>query len=195
MNIPPQRLDSVHESRKNLSTGIFILTLKSLSIEWNGRRACNGLTQTNWGFFFFFLKKQQHLFMLFPLFIYLFVFMLLSDAKRDVLRFATAAFACAAGRSEPLESDWKDLFPALFNYVSLDAEARPPSKEEELEERRGRRRQRSTSPHETWMVLAVGPGLLTLKRVFRSSQCSTQGRSSFPLHSSRQSLTLFDERV
>lgn len=28
-----------------------------------------------------------------------------SDAKRDVLRFATGAFACTAGRSEPLESD------------------------------------------------------------------------------------------
>lgn len=87
----------------------------------------------------------------------LFVFMLLSDAKRDVLPFATAAFACAAGRSEPLESDWKDLFPALFNYDSLDAEARPPSEEEEQEkEGRGGRRQRSASPHETWMVLAVG---------------------------------------
>lgn len=41
----------------------------------------------------------------FNVFIYFFVFMLLSDAKRDVLRFATGAFACAVGRSEPLESD------------------------------------------------------------------------------------------
>lgn len=42
---------------------------------------------------------------LYSSFLSLFVFLLLSDAKRDVLRFATAAFACAAGRSEPLESD------------------------------------------------------------------------------------------
>lgn len=98
----------------------------------NGRRACNGLTQPDSFFVFFF-----------NVFIYFFVFMLLSDAKRDVLRFATGAFACAVGRSEPLESDWKDLFPALFNYVSLDAEARLPSKQGE-KERRGRRGQRST---------------------------------------------------
>lgn len=123
---------------------------------------------TAWLFFFFF-----------NVFIYLSVFMLLSDAKRDVLRFATGAFACAAARSEPLESDWKDLFPALFNYVPLDAEARLPSKEGE-KERRGRRGQRSTVTTRREPFWRSAPRPLTLKRVFRSSERSTRGCQIFP---------------
>lgn len=87
------------EREKNLSTGIFILLFKSLSISKKGTEE---QSHAAWQRGFFFPPQCIHLFFFF---IHLFVFMLLSDAKRDVPRFETAAFACTAGRSEPLESD------------------------------------------------------------------------------------------
>lgn len=134
------------KKKNSISWGLifsFILFFTFISIyKWK-----KGLqrSHTAWLVFLFF----------FNVFIYFFVFMLLSDAKRDVFRFATGAFACAVGRSEPLESDWKDLFPALFNYVSLDAKARLPllSFSPSFD---GRRDKEAPWPHETWTVLAVG---------------------------------------
>lgn len=175
MNILSRGLDAINESRKkkkkhSISWGLIfslILFFAFISIDkWK-----KGLQRSH-------TARLVFCVFLMCLFIF-FVFTLLSDAKRDVLRFATGAFACAVGRSEPLESDWKDLFPALFNYVSLDAEARLPSKQGE-KERRGRRGQSSTVT--SWDVNRFGglaPRPPTLKRVLRSSSsvlaASTRG--------------------
>lgn len=101
---PRHQWKKERKKKKSIRWGLifsFILFFAFLSIyKWK-----KGLQRSHTAWLVFFLTC------LFNFFLF---FMLLSDAKRDVLRFATGAFACAAGRSESLESDWKDLFPALF---------------------------------------------------------------------------------
>lgn len=159
--------------KRNLSTGIFILLFKSLSIyKWNGR-TCNGLTQPEGGS----SPKCIYLFFFLSLFICFSCCYLMQNVTCSVLQ---PPHLLARREGQSLWNLIEKICSLHFSITSR-LTPRPVPRGRRRSRRRGgggdgdkevpvhMRRERS------WRS---APRLVTLKRVFRSSQCSTRGRCS-----------------